>query len=167
MVRKTILVYLFFVLLSQSAIALHSATYTKFLEYHEMDFLDRNLVNMAFYATLMLCEIPTGVFADMFGRKRSYVLSYFIFATGFMIYTFSSTFWAFVLAEIVLGIGWTFSSGAFDAWLKDKLDFHGCEKSKLRSVFSMKAQITFATSAIFALLGSWLAKVNMSWPWAV
>ena len=111
-----------------------------FLEYHGQDIFWRNIVNAIFFVTLFICEIPTGAFADIFGRKASYVLSWFILALSMFIYAASSSFAGFIVAEIVAAIGRTFSNGAFDAWLKDKLDYHGCEKDKLRAIFSRKTQ---------------------------
>ena len=165
MIKKTIYIYLFFNLLSSFAIFFIGSTYSVFLEYHGQDIFWRNIVNAIFFVTLFICEIPTGAFADIFGRKASYVLSWFILALSMLIYAASSSFAGFIVAEIVAAIGRTFSNGAFDAWLKDKLDYHGCEKDKLRAIFSRKTQLAQIAGGVSGLIGGFIAKINPALPW--
>lgn len=165
MIKKTIYLYLFFILLSKFSIFFIAATYSVFLEDHGLDVFWRNIVNAIFYITLFVCEIPTGAFADIFGRKTSYALSYFILSISMFVYGASSSFAGFVVAEIIGAIGNTFANGAFDAWLKDKLDLYGCEKSRLRIVFSRKSQITQIAGGVSGLIGGFLAKVSPTLPW--
>ena len=136
-----------------------------FLEDHGLDVFWRNIVNTIFYVTLFICEIPTGAFADIFGRKTSYAMSYFILSASMFVYGLSSTFAGFVAAEILGAIGNTFANGSFDAWLKDKLDLYGCEKSRLRAVFSRKSQIAQIAGGVSGLIGGFLYKINPTLPW--
>ncbi len=66
-------------------------------------------------------EIPSGWMADVWGRKKTLILGSILGTMGFLIYSFSYDFWAFVAAEIVLGIGLSFISGADSALLYDSL----------------------------------------------
>lgn len=66
-------------------------------------------------------EIPSGWMADVWGRKKTLVLGSILGSLGFLIYSFSYGFWAFVIAEIILGIGLSFISGADSAMLYDSL----------------------------------------------
>ena len=165
MIKKTIYLYLFFILLSNFSIFFIAATYTRFLENHGLDYFWMNVVNAIFYITLFVCEIPTGAFADIFGRKTSYALSYFILSISMFAYAVSSSFFGFVVAEIIGAIGRTFANGAFDSWLRDKLDSYECEKSKIRKVFCYKAQCARIAGGVSGLIGGFLAKLDPSLPW--
>jgi MFS family permease len=70
---------------------------------------------------VVVMEIPSGWMADVWGRKKTLVLGSILGSLGFLIYSFSYEFWAFVAAEIVLGIGLSFISGADSALLYDSL----------------------------------------------
>lgn len=78
------------------------------------------LISSMLIATLLL-EIPSGAFADLYGRKKSLIISAFagVFALGFL--TFGSTFIIFAAGFIFLGISRAFSSGAGSALLYDSL----------------------------------------------
>lgn len=79
------------------------------------------IVEAVFSVTMVLLEVPSGYFADIFGRKLSVVLGLFFFLCSMMIFTVGTEFWHFVAAEIVGGIGLSFRSGAIEALLYDSL----------------------------------------------
>jgi len=80
-----------------------------------------NLVNAAFMLGTFVFEIPTGAYADFFGRKRSYVIHAGLLSLAGLIYFFSHSFLFFILAELIAAISFTFASGAIDAWLVDNV----------------------------------------------
>ncbi len=75
MIGQTVFWYVGFSALLNAAIALHSTVYTLYLISKGLNLFEVNLVNVVFYVTLSLFEIPTGAYADIFGRKSSLVLS--------------------------------------------------------------------------------------------
>lgn len=81
--------------------------------------------NAFFTAGLMLCEVPTGVVADTRGRRLSYLLGTFTLALSTALYLLMwrvhGPFWGWALISMMLGLGFTFFSGAFQAWLVDAL----------------------------------------------
>lgn len=85
--------------------------------------------NAFFTAGLMLFEIPTGVVADTRGRRLSYLLGTCTLAvsTGLYLLMWRATapFWGWAVASVLLGLGFTFFSGAFQAWLVDALTASG------------------------------------------
>ncbi|MFA6898050.1 MAG: MFS transporter, partial [Candidatus Paceibacterota bacterium] len=143
-----------------------SATYVLFLKSHGLDLFEVNLVNVAFFTTLFICEIPTGAFADVFGRKPSFIISCFLYALGLGAYAFSQSFWGFVMAEMVLAVGATFSSGAFSAWLVDSLKHHG-HAEPLAPIFSKAGAIGRLGSMAGGLIGAVIAEWDLALPWFV
>ena len=81
--------------------------------------------NAFFTAGLVVFEVPTGVVADVRGRRLSYLLGTLTLAISTLLYLLmwriSAPFWAWALSSTLLGLGFTFFSGAFEAWLVDAL----------------------------------------------
>ena len=165
MVKSTIRLYLLLKALSVFGISFIAAVYVTFLLSKGLNLFEVNLVNAVFFTTLFIFEIPTGAFADVFGRKASFIISCFLFSLGMFIYAASGSFLAFALAEFTSAIGNTFASGAFQAWMVDRLKHHGY-KGSLSAVFAKEQQIHHGVGIGAALLGAYLAdKVFLSLPW--
>lgn len=85
--------------------------------------------NAFFTAGMVLFEVPTGVIADTRGRRTSYLLGTLTLAISTLLYLLmwrvSAPFWAWALSSAFLGLGFTFFSGAVEAWLVDALTFSG------------------------------------------
>jgi MFS family permease len=95
--------------------------------------------NAFFTAGQVLFEIPTGIVADTRGRRTSFLLgTATLFATTFAylwLWNIKGSFWAWALISALLGLGFTFFSGATEAWLVDGLkaaDYEG----ELENVFA-------------------------------
>lgn len=164
MVRTTILYYLGLKAAFQFGLTFITATYVIFLITRGLNLFEVNLVNMAFFATMLLFEIPTGAVADVFGRKVSFVASCFIFATGMFMYSAAHSFWGFVAAEMTSAIGATLASGAFQAWLVDRLKHYGYEDS-LSPIFAKEQYAVGIAGIGGALCGAFLADKNIALPW--
>lgn len=86
-----------------------------------LDELDMFLLPAIYSFSVALMEIPSGYLADVVGRKKTMVLGSLLGTLGFLIYSFSHGFYGFLAAEIILGIGGSFISGADSAMLFDTL----------------------------------------------
>ncbi|MFM9904501.1 MAG: MFS transporter [Pyrinomonadaceae bacterium] len=98
--------------------------------------------NAFFTAGEVLFEIPTGVVADTLGRRMSYLLGSATLFVSTILYLLlwrsSGPFWAWALVSMLLGLGFTFFSGATEAWLVDGLN-EAKFKGTLESVFAKGA----------------------------
>lgn len=85
--------------------------------------------NACFTAGMLLFEVPTGVVADTAGRRTSYLLGTLTLAATTMAYwglwVVEGPFWAWAVVSLLLGLGFTFFSGAVEAWLVDALHATG------------------------------------------
>lgn len=115
-------VYYLITFISSFSVSTVSATYVLFLLSQGLDLLQVNLVNLAFMTGNFIFEIPTGAYADYFGRKKSVILSNIFIVIAFTTYFFSSSIVMFILAEVLAALAYTFESGALDAWLVDSLE---------------------------------------------
>ncbi len=128
------------------------------------------VANAAFTAGMMLFEIPTGVVADTSGRRISFLASIVVLFTGTLLYLWlydiEAGVVAFSAASVLLGLGFTFYSGAVEAWLVDALattDFDG----PLDSVFAKGGYVTGAAMLVGTVGGGFLGQVSLALPYVV
>lgn len=127
--------------------------------------------NAFFTAGFVLFEVPTGVIADLHGRKLSYLLGVITLALSTLLYLYmwrvSAPFWAWALTSLFLGLGFTFFSGASQAWLVDALAHSGF-KEKLESVLARGEIVEGGAMLIGSVAGGVLAQqTNLGVPYLV
>lgn len=165
MIKKVVRQYFLLSLMNSFAHSCFTATYVTFLMSRGgLNLFQIGMVNFVFFGTMFLMEIPTGAFADCFGRKTSYLLSCGISVVALSVYATSHNFSGFITAEALGAVSATFCSGAYQAWIVSSLDHHGyCEdKSKL---FAREAQLTKVVGIVSGVLGAQLAVLNPTYPW--
>src|ERR671913_1175615 len=101
--------------------------------------------NAFFTGGMMLFEVPTGVVADTWGRRASYLLGTISLAGSTLLYyllwVVEAPFWQWAVVSMLLGLGFTFFSGAVEAWLVDALTATGFD-GELESVFGRGQVVT-------------------------
>ncbi|MGH9370791.1 MAG: MFS transporter [Vicinamibacterales bacterium] len=132
--RKIQHVYLVLLLLHTLAASLIWGINTLFLLDAGLRNTEAFAANACFTAGLVLFEVPTGVIADTRGRRMSYLIGTLTLALSTLLYLLmwrvSAPFWAWALTSAFLGLGFTFFSGAVQAWLVDALTFSGYFRDK-------------------------------------
>lgn len=86
-----------------------------------LDEFDIFLLQAIYSISVAVLEIPSGYMADVVGRRTTIILGSILGTLGFVIYSISDSFSGFLIAEIILGIGGSFISGADSAMLFDTL----------------------------------------------
>jgi DHA3 family tetracycline resistance protein-like MFS transporter len=124
MTRKIMVTYQLFQMLHILPMSLIFTTYVLFLKSNGLTLAEIGIVNAIFGISITMFEIPTGVVADVFGRRRSVLLGLFIFIPSHFIYWLGYSMPMFLLAEVTSALAFCFISGAMDAWLRDSLDFY-------------------------------------------
>jgi MFS family permease len=116
--------------------------------------------NAFFTAGMLLFEIPTGIVADTVGRRASYLLGTVTLMVSTLLYVLlweiEAPFWAWAGSSMLLGLGFTFFSGAVEAWLVDALTATGYEGS-LETVFGRGQMVTGAAMLTGSVAGGFLA----------
>lgn len=141
-------------------------TFVIFLQRHGLDAFERNLVNSFFMLTIVIAEIPTGVIADVFGRRRSILCSQICMMVGGLVYFNSSSLHYFIIAEVIIGIGITCESGALGAWITDSLDHykHTYSRQYIYATASICAQVALIAGGV---IGAYLGTLDKfaRYPW--
>ncbi len=112
---------------------------------------------------IVAMEIPSGWMADVWGRKKTLILGSLLGSAGFLIYSFSYGFWAFAVAEVILGVGHSFVSGADSALLFDSLK----ASDKTDQYIKQEGRITSAgnfAEAFAGVVGGFLAAISLRTP---
>ena len=140
---------------------------TLFLLDAGLNLLEVFVANAVFTGTMALFEIPTGVLADARGRRTSFLLSVVIVLIGTLGYVgvaaVGGGLFLFGLMSVVLGLGYTFYSGAMEAWLVDALkatDYSG----QLDQVFAKGSLFSGAAMLLGSIGGGILGNLNLSLP---
>ena len=128
------------------------------------------VANAAFTAAMALFEIPTGVVADTLGRRASFLLSEATLAVGTLAYVgvaaVGGGLFLFCLAGVILGLGYTFYSGAVEAWLVDALKATGYQR-ELDGVFARASIVASLAMIVGTVGGGLLGQVDLSLPYVV
>lgn len=82
-----------------------------------LDPLELVLVGTALELTVFVAEVPTGVVADRYSRRLSIVIGFAVMGAGFAFEGLVRSFWPILAAQVVWGVGYTFTSGATQAWI--------------------------------------------------
>lgn len=143
---------------------------TLFLLGAGLSFFEVFLANAAFSAGMVLFEVPTGVVADTLGRRVSFLLSVTVLAATTLLYVglaeVDAGVVAFAAVSVLMGLGFTFYSGAMEAWLVDALAVAG-HAGSLDRVFARGQQITGAAMLVGTVGGGLLGQVDLSLPYLV
>src|SRR5947199_3513176 len=135
-VRRT---YLLLTLLSTLASSFIWGINTLFLLDAGLSITEAFTANAFFTAGEVLFEVPTGIVADTRGRRTSFLLgvgTLFITTLAYLwLWKIKGPFWAWAVVSMLLGLGFTFFSGATEAWLVDGLRAAGFKK-ELDGVFA-------------------------------
>jgi len=122
------------------------------------------ILELAASLTIILLEIPTGAFADIFGRKTSVFLGFFITAVAMFTIGFSTTMAGFLIGYVFWSIGGTFESGAVYALIYDTLRDMKQQKKYLKIVG--RVTLVGTVSLIAGLIVSpMLFALDIRFPW--
>lgn len=168
--QRIIRTYLTITGLFNGALALIWGVNTLFLLQAGLDIFQVMLVNAAFAFAEFVFEVPTGVVADTLGRRVSLLFCLITLLGSTLAYValpaLGLGFWSFVVVSIALGLGFTFWSGAAEAWLVDALKHAGYDKP-IEGVFA-KSQIAFGVAMLVGTTaGGLLGQLDLRVPYVV
>lgn len=115
----------------------------------------------SFYGlAVSVLELPTGAFADFFGKKKSLLIGAFFWAGGCFWYSISHTFWQFAIGEFLIGLGSAFFSGADRAYLHQILAEEK-EAEIFKKVEGKARGIIQIAQGVGSILGGFFASISL------
>ena len=121
------------------------------------------LLKSVYSVAAVTLEIPSGYLADVWGRKRCLLWGSVLFFLGYLLYSFTGAFSAFLCAELLLGAGQTLVNGADSALLYDTAAHYKAEQHYLRYEGRLTMIGNFA-EAIAGIFGGLLAAYSLRFP---
>jgi MFS family permease len=123
--------------------------------------LEAFAANAFFTAGMVLFEVPTGIVADTVGRRASYLLGTLTLTASTLLYVMlwqvEAPFWQWAIVSLLLGLGFTFFSGAVEAWLVDALAATGYG-GEMETVFGRGQMVTGAAMLGGSVAGGFIAQ---------
>jgi MFS family permease len=123
-------------------------------------FILKSVYSIAMVAT----ELPSGYLADVWGCRKTIILGAILGTIGILIYSISSDFYSFIMAEIILGVGFSFISGADSAILYDSLKAENREDDYIKYEGQITSAGNFA-EALAGVAGGFLATISLRTPY--
>jgi len=87
----------------------------------KLDPLQLVLMGTVMEAAVFAFEVPTGVVADLVSRRLSFAFGWLLQGSGWALAGATKSFTLILVAWVIWGIGATFESGAFEAWITDEV----------------------------------------------
>jgi len=138
--------------------------YVLFLLDRGLDLFQVSVVPAVYFIVSFLLEVPTGAFADVVGRKTSFLLSCVVRMLAFGMYAVAHDFSQFIAAEFVDALGSTLASGALDAWAVDGMRADG-EARPAERFFARGQVVGRAAIVAGGLAGGYLGQRSLTLPW--
>jgi len=117
------------------------------------------LVGTVLELTVFLFEVPTGILADRKSRRLSIIIGTALIGVGFMIEGLFPLFGAVLLAQVLWGLGATFTSGADSAWITDEVG-----EDKAGQLFLRASQVGSVAGLVGVIVSLLLGIVRINIP---
>jgi MFS family permease len=123
-------------------------------------------IQAAYALSILLLEVPSGYFADVIGRKKTLFLGAVFMPVGLAVYVFTSSFFAFILAEFIIAIGNSMRSGCDSAFIYDTAVQLKAE-SEYNKYEGRSAFYTRIGTALSSVLGGLAALLSLNLPFYI
>lgn len=141
---------------------MQSCIWVLYLTYCNMSLLQIGLLEGIYHITSMVCEIPSGAWADLVGRKRSMLIGRICITLSCIVMLFSRKFWGFSISFMIQALGNAFTSGSEEALVYDSLKCIDKEDDFLK-VNGRLNMLIEVSQAIATVAGGILAEYSYVW----
>ncbi len=142
-----------------------SSIWVLYLAYRGMSLLEIGLLEGIFHVTGMICEVPSGAVADLFGRKKTVVAGRLLLTLSCVIMLLSGSFLGFALGFIVQALSYNLNSGSEEALVYDSMKLCGREGDFIKVSGRLNVLMELA-QAIATVTGGILAEYSYTWCYA-
>ncbi|MFO0704408.1 MAG: MFS transporter [Candidatus Andersenbacteria bacterium] len=169
---RTVWIYWLLSALYKSSISFCFGYYVIFLHAHGLTPAQIMLPNIAYWAIKCFSDVPTGIMADLFGRKLSFIVACVLMAGGTALYSQVSTLGLFILAESLIAVGSTCESGAFEAWFNARYERELATDREsysqaLNQIYNQREMISNGFSMVASVVGAYSSVWGLGIPFAL
>jgi MFS family permease len=143
-----------------------AAIWVLYLAFKGMSLIEIGLLESIYHLTGLICELPTGAIADVYGKKFSVVMGRILSVAGCILMIFSTGFWGFALAFILGSASRNLHSGAAEALVYDSLKNLG-EEDRYKKIWGNLAFFMSIAQGLAVLIGGILADINFLYAYIV
>lgn len=145
------------------------SSFTLFTPIIVLFFLENNLsmtevalLQTIYSVTVVGLEVPSGYFADIYGRRTSLTVSGLFLAAGIGLYSIGTGFYEFLLAEMIFGVGAVLESGALPAMMYDTLQDIGDTES-YSQIWGKTTFYGLVSVAVASIVGGFIGEFSLRW----
>lgn len=136
-----------------------SAIWVLYLSFKGMSLIEIGILESIYHITGVLFELPTGIIADLYGKKFSVVAGRIVSVISCILMITSNSFWGFGLAFVLSAASMNLNSGAGEALVYDSLKSLG-EEEKYKKIWGNLAFLMSLGQGVAVLLGGVLADIK-------
>ncbi len=125
----------------------------------DLDPLQLVLVGTVMELSVFVFEVPTGVVADTYSRRLSVIIGWLILGVGLVLVGLVEWYPAVLIGYVIWGLGWTFTSGAYTAWITDEIGI-----DRVGRVLARGQQLAYAGSIVGIFVSIALARSALGSP---
>jgi MFS transporter, DHA3 family, tetracycline resistance protein len=132
------------------------------VEVVKLNALQLILVGTMLEAVTFCFQVPTGALADLYSRRFCIIVGYMLIGASYLLQSLVPRFEVIVLAQVLLGAGYTFVSGAEEAWVADEMGESQAGKVFLRATQLSQVGSLAAIPLSLALANRWQLSTPMT-----
>lgn len=140
-----------------------SAIEVVFFQSKGLDFAKIFFLNSILSAVIIVFDVPLGLLADQFGKRRALIFGYSTMALAFMILALSDLYLMMIAAYILFGLSLTFTSGADNAYLFELLKSRG-QQAQYSQALGQMMSISYYAAAAAALVSGFIFELTPQLP---
>ena len=143
-----------------------SSIWVLYMVFKGMTLWQIGIVEGIYHLTSLICEVPTGAFADLLGRKKVILVGRICSAISSLICLFGGSMWHFAIAFAISAIGQNLNSGSEEALVYDSMKELGQEERYIKVNSRLNVLIEVA-QGIATVLGGVIAELSFAWCYIV
>jgi MFS family permease len=137
-----------------------------FLRYKGFSFTEIGVITFVFMISSLLTEIPTGYFADKFGRRNSILAGLLLLCIMAPLWTQGYLLIHYIIMSVIWMLALAFLSGSFEAYIYDHLKRNNL-LAHYDGVISKSTMLMFVASALGMIIGTSTFVLNPNLPYIV
>lgn len=131
-----------------------------FFQENGLSMTEVTILQSAYSVAVILLEVPSGYFADLFGRRTSLTISGIFLASGIGVYSLGTGFYDFLLGELIFAVGGSLESGSASALIYDTLEDLGKE-DLYQEIWGKTSYYSLMSVALASILGGFIGDITL------